>query len=39
MTFAHGGFDIWPKSEQEGEAESMAAEATASVDARRTMIV
>jgi hypothetical protein len=33
MTFAHGGFHIWPKGEQEVEAESMAAEATAPVNA------
>jgi hypothetical protein len=36
MTFAHGGFHIWPKGEQEVEAESMAAEATAPVDAFAT---
>jgi hypothetical protein len=33
MTFAHGGFHIWPKGAQEGEAESMAEEATVSPEA------
>lgn len=33
MTFAHGGFHIWPKGEQEGEEESAAAETTAPADA------
>jgi hypothetical protein len=36
MTFAHGGFHIWPNGEQEVEAESLAAEATAPVDAVAT---
>ena len=31
--FAHGGFHIWPKGEQEGKAENAAAEATPVVDA------
>ena len=30
---SHGGFHIWPKGEQEGEAETAAEEATAPVDA------
>jgi hypothetical protein len=33
MSCSHGGFHIWPKGEQEGEAESMAAEATAPAEA------
>jgi hypothetical protein len=32
MNFAHGGFHIWPKGEQEAQAESTTAEATAPAD-------
>ena len=33
MTFAHGGFHIWPKGAQDGEAERAAAEAAAPAEA------